>query len=95
MIQAEGLEAVFECFHTGATSYGWAINGIFLKHYPPDIVVDSPSGESPASLTIPAIPENNHAVVQCEAVVRVGGRPEFVISDIGTLLVQGMPYNLE
>ena len=68
MIQAEGLEAVFECLYPGATAYSWAINGTFLSVYPPDVVADSPSGDSPASLTIPATPEYNNTVIQCGAI---------------------------
>ena len=91
VIQAEGLEAVFECRHPGATAYCWAINGTFLPWsvFPPDIVVVSPSGDSPATLTIPAIPKYNNTVVQCEAVVRAGGGREFVLSDNATLTVYG------
>ena len=90
VIQAEGLEAVFECLHPGATSYGWAINGTFLSVYPSDLVAVSPSGDSPASLTILARPEYNNTVVQCEAVVRVGGGAVFVLADNATLTVQGI-----
>ena len=90
VIQAEGLEAVFECLHPGATSYGWAINRTFLSVYPLGIVTVSPSGGSPATLTIPARPEYNNTVVQCEAVVRVRRGAEFVLSDNATLTVQGI-----
>ena len=90
VIQAEGLEAVFECLHPGATAYGWALNGTFLSVYPPNIVTNSPSGDSPASLTIPAIPEYNNTVVQCRAIVEVG-RGSFMVvrSDSATLTVNG------
>ena len=90
VIQAEGLEAVFECLYPGATPYDWAINGTFLTDFPPDIDIDPPSGDSPATLTIPARPEYNNTVVQCEAVVRARGSREFVLSDNATLTVQGI-----
>ena len=92
MIQAEGLEAVFECLYPGATAYSWAINGTFLSLYPPDVVADSPSGGSPATLTVPAIPEYNNTVIHCEAVVRVRGGAKFVLSDNATFLVQGIVF---
>ena len=69
VVQAEGLEAVFECLYPGAISYAWAINGIFLSNYTTDIVAVSPSGDSPASLTISARPEYNNTVIQCGATV--------------------------
>ena len=89
VVQAERLEAVFECLYPGATAYSWAINGTFLSYFPPDIDTGPPSGDSPASLTIPAIPEYNNTVVQCRAIVVVGGLPVFVLSDKATLTVYG------
>ena len=80
---------MFECLYPGATPYGWAINGTFLFDLPPDIVTHPPSGGSPASLTIPARPEYNNTVVQCEAVVRVGSNLHLVLSDSATLTVYG------
>ena len=89
LIQAEGLEAVFQCLYPGATAYSWAINGTFLFDYPPNIVTDPPSGDSPASLTIPAKPEYNNTVVQCGAIVVVGGGIQVLLSDNATLTVYG------
>ena len=89
VIQAEGLMAVFECLYPGATAYGWAINGTFLSVYPPDIDFDPPSGDSPASLTIPAIPEYNNTVVQCRVFAVVGGGIQVLLSDNATLTVYG------
>ena len=93
VVQAEGLEAVFECLYPGAIS-SWLVNGVHQADiiFPSDIlaVAVAVSG-TPATLTIPARPEYNNTVVQCRATVEVGGRPEFVISDNATLLVQGMP----
>ena len=89
VIQAEGLEAVFECLYPGATYYCWFINGIFLSVYPPNIDTDPPSGGSPASLTIPAIPKYNNIVIQCRAIVEVGGGIQVLLSDNATLTVCG------
>ena len=89
VIHAEGQEAVFECLYPAATAYSWAINGTFLSNFPPDIVTDSPSGGSPASLTIPAIPEYNNTVIQCGAIVVVGGDVQVLLSDNATLTVSG------
>ena len=88
VIQAEGLEAVFECLYPNATAYSWAFNGMFQSVYPPDIVAVSPSGDSPASLTISAIPEYNNTIVQCGATVPppMGGFP---LSVSATLTVYG------
>ena len=83
--QAEGLGAVFECLYPGAISYAWAINGIFQSDFPPDIVAVSPSGNSPATLTIPASLEYNNVVIQCGATVPSG----FLSSVNATLTVYG------
>ena len=90
MIQAEGLEAVFGCLYPGAFTYSWTINGTSVSNYSSDIDSNPPSGGSQASLNIPARPEYNNTVVQCRAVVVVGGRPELVLSDNATLTVYGM-----
>ena len=91
--QAEGLEAVFECLYPEAISYGWTINGTFLSVFPPNIVTDSPSGDSPASLTIPARPKYNNTVVQCRAYVVMGGGIQVLLSDNATLTVYGESVN--
>ena len=88
VIQAEGLEAVFECLYPGAT-FSWFLNGRILLDSSLGIDTDLPSRGSPASLTIPARPEFNNTVVQCEAVVRVGGGAKLVLSDNATLVVYG------
>ena len=80
--QVEGMNVVFECLYPNATAYGWAFNGTSQSVFPPDIVDRSPSGDSPATLTIPAIPEYNNTVVHCEAVG--------VLSESATLKVQGI-----
>ena len=89
VIQAEGLEAVFECLYPGAT-FSWFLNGTILLGFPPNIVANPPSADSPASLTISAVPEYNNTVVQCEALIRHGESLEFILSDNATLKIQGM-----
>ena len=92
--QVKGMNVVFECLHPNATAYGWALNGTSQSVYPSDVVAVSPSGDSPASLTIPAIPKYNNTVIHCEA---VGGGVGNILSESATLKVQGtcilMYYN--
>ena len=90
MVQAEGLEAVFECLYPGATAYSWAINGTFLSDFPPGLDSDPPSGGSPARLTILTTLQYNNTVVQCKAVIREGGTGVFVLSENATLQIQGI-----
>ena len=94
MVQAEGLEAVFECLCPEATFYGWTINGTYLSILPADIDIDPPSGDSPTRLIIPATPQYNNTVVQCGALVREGGDLVFVPSGNATLSVQGIYIHL-
>ena len=88
-MQAEGLEAVFECQYPGATNYSWAINGSFSTNFLEDVESSLAAGDSPSRLIIPATLRYNITVVQCEAVIteREGG--VFVISCPAVLLVQG------
>ena len=90
VIQAEGLMAVFECFHPeGRSSYDWAINGTFLSVFPSGIVAVSPSVNSPvASLTIPASQNYSSIVVQCRTIVE-GESNLDALSNIATLTVYG------
>ena len=87
VVQAEGLEEVFECLYPGATAYSWALNGTFQSVFPPGVRIGASS--TPASLTIPAIPEYNNTVIQCRAVIVVETSPVFVLSDNATLTVYG------
>ena len=82
--QVEGMNVVFECLYPNATSFSWAVNGTSQSVFPLGIVVVSPSGDSPASLTIPASPKYNNTVVHCEAMD--GG----VLSESASLKVQGV-----
>ena len=94
VVQTEGLTAVFECQYPGATGYFWTINGTSPSQLPPDQAQDvMTSGSilgSSVLLTITARPEYNNTAVQCEAIVRVEGSFQLVLSDSGTFLVQGM-----
>ena len=65
VVQAEGLEAVFECFYPGLASFDWFINGsrVFDTDPPPNITL----GQSSNPLTILAIPLYNNSVIKCEA----------------------------
>ena len=72
VIQAEGLDAVFECLYPGAT-HDWFINGTIHSTNTEDIVATLPSVNSPeAILRIRARPEYNNTVVQCRALVELG-----------------------
>ena len=88
-VQAEGLEAVFECLYPRAVSHSWRINGEFPSddQFPPDISCTLPQGDSPARLIIPAIPQYNNTVVQCIALMLRGSNPQ---SENATLRVQGV-----
>lgn len=91
VIQAEGLEVVFECYHPRATSYTWVLNGLLPNHpdYPPGLISLGGSWNTSSTLTILARPEYNFTVVQCLSVVEVGGASLFVLSDNATLTVTG------
>ena len=83
VVQAEGLEAVFECRYPGeGVTHTLIVNGSAVD-------ADIPSGGSLASLTVPARPEYNNTVVQCVAFVVVGTVVELKLSDNATLTVYG------
>ncbi len=90
VVQAQGIDAVFECQYPGAQTYIWGLNGEFPSHnsLPPDVTVTPPSGDIPTKLII-ATGQYNNTGVQCEAVVRAG--PVFIpkLSVNATLQVQG------
>ena len=90
VVQAEGLEAVFECLYPGA-SHDWFINGTEHLINTEGIVATVPSVNSPvAKLRITARPEYNNAVVQCRALVEVEVDTFMVLrSNITTLTVYG------
>ena len=90
VVQAQGIDAVFECRYPGAQIYNWGLNGEFPAHnnLPPDVTVILPSGDIPTKLII-ATGQYNNTGVQCEAVIRAG--PVFIpkLSVNATLQVQG------
>ncbi len=91
VVEAQGVDAVFECRYPGAQNHNWVLNGVHFTEnsYPPDVTRTLSSGDRPARLTIPATAQYNNTVVQCEAVVRDGGVfiPELSVN--ATLQVQG------
>ena len=93
MVQAEGLEAMFECLCPGAVSHSWGINGEFPtdNQFPPGMTRISSSGDTPARLIIPATPQYNNTVVQCKAIIDEGGGSfRSVLSNNVTLKIQGI-----
>ena len=92
VIQAEGLEAIFECLYPGALSHRWGVNGMYPADdaFPPDVTRTLPSGDTPAILAIPATRKYNNTVVQCRAVLDVGGDAQIVQTCDALLLVQGI-----
>ncbi len=73
VVQAQGLNAVFECQYPGTHNYNWGFNGEFpTESSYPEVTVTPSSGDIPAKLTIPATAQYNNTVVQCETVVRAG-----------------------
>ena len=89
MVQAQGLNAEFSCLFPGARVYSWGINGEFPSddQFPPDLTRLSPSGDTPARLIIPATPQYNNTVVQCE--VFGSGLQGDLLSKNATLKVYG------
>ncbi len=75
MIQAEGLEAVFECLYPGALAYSWSVNGVELSssEFPPEIKRTGGTSGNPSVLTIPATSQFYNSVVQCEVFSFSGG----------------------
>ena len=92
LIQAEGLKAMFECLYPGALSHSWGINGMYPADdaFPPDVTRTLPSGDTPARLVIPSTGQYNNTMVQCRAVLDVGGDAQFVQTCDALLLVQGI-----
>ena len=87
MVQAEGLEAVFECLCPGAIAHAWRINGEFLPEdqFLPGVTRIPPSVDSPAKLIVLATSQYNNTVVQCRVFVSIGD----IISCPALLQVQG------
>ena len=96
VMQAEGLETIFECLYPGALSHSWGINGMYPADdaFPPDVTRTLPSGDTPATLAIPATGQYNNTVVQCRAVLIVERNAQIVPTCDVLLLVQGIRSNL-
>ena len=94
MVQAEGLEAVFECQYQTElpVTYDWYINGRLHLLDTPDVSSFSPSTlGAPATLRIAATPRHNNTVVQCEVLVRKMNGPIMnILSNNATVRVQGI-----
>ena len=93
-MQAEGLEAVFECLFPGAVTYSWLVNGSSSQEQSlsqSSIVAALPSVEFPtARLTLPAIPHYNNTVIQCVAFVFEEEMISKRISKESSVQIQGM-----
>ena len=90
MVQAEGLDAVFECQSSGQLSaVVWFLNEfeLSLNNPPPGIRIDN------QLLTIPATAMNNGSVVRCRAVSGAGildspnATLSFLVSSIALVLL--------
>ena len=70
MVQAEGLEAVFECLYsTEVGGYTWYLDGKSVDPKPTRSPLGVRIGQGSLSLTIQAIPLYHESVVWCEAIV--------------------------
>ena len=98
MVQAEGLEAVFECLYPGALTHNWGLNGDFFTdaNFPADVIRIPPSVDSlTVKLIIPATQQYNGTVVQCNAVVKYSnGSLLGTLSSNATLQIQGIVCGL-
>ena len=93
VVQAEGLEAVFECLYPEALTHSWGLNGVFFAdtNFPLNVARFAQSRGSPARLIIQAIPQYNNTVVLCQAVIRYSnGSLRGILSSSGTLHIQGI-----
>ena len=93
IIQAEGVDATFQCQYIGASVVGWVFNGTSIHSRLPSNVSQSILDESIYMLTVLALPEYNRTQVWCVATIfpaeteSTGPRVEF--SSKGMLTVQG------
>ena len=90
VVQAEGLNATFTCFHPNASASGWRLNSTSVNmRHPPDVITGT-TNEGIHFLTILATPDYNGTTVQCFAFVMNG--EGFIAENATTvlLLVQGI-----
>ena len=90
-MQAEGLEAVFECLYPGAAAYSWVINETLLSLPTPiGIEITNPTTEAPSRLIFQTTSLYNNSRVQCRVLIEVGrGVFESILSNNVTLQIQG------
>ena len=90
MVQAEGLDAVFECGYPDPVSYAWFINGSFVSHFalPQGVSL----GLGTASLSILALSLYNNTIVQCRATDEDDGGTQHFSKEV-SLIVYG-EYNI-
>ncbi len=91
VVQAKGVDVVFECLYLGAVYHSWGINGTFPaeNEFPSDVTRTQASSIIPATLTIPATAHYNNTVVQCEAGVRVERQVDINYTENATLIMFG------
>ena len=84
MIQAETLDAEFECLYPGEA----LVYRLLLEN---GTEVDSalPEPDSPVVLTISALPQYNNSIVQCEVIIQDGEEIMAKLSCPALLTVQG------
>ena len=91
MVQAEGLEAEFECLYSNKNDvlYFWVINGIRSTEssaFPSEFTVFGGARGTTTMITIPALPQYNNTIVQC-GVFLVSGDGGRELSRNSTLVV--------
>ena len=92
VVQAEGLNATFTCYHPNASATGWRLNGTSVNmRHPPNVITETTKGGNNL-LTILATPEYNETTVQCFAYVLEVGNNNYVDENATTvlLIVQGI-----
>ena len=87
VVQAEGLEAVFECLYPGAVSYFWAINGNLVD--PLSLLPNVSVGPGGLSISILATSQYDNSSVQCGAGFGFGSSRPPQPSEIAKLEVHG------
>lgn len=79
VIQAQGLEAVFECLYEdpggAAIIYTWIVDGEYYNGATSSVrgITLPPYPDGPISLNVTALPQHNNTSIQCEANIRIPG----------------------
>ena len=63
VVQAEGLDALFECRYPDPATYAWLVNESIVAFFEPPQNIKL--GDGSTSVTILAIPSYNNTVIQC------------------------------